>query len=128
MSGGVFEAMAAYRRNTYGSSGFTESTLTKYNYKYYDEYNSESILTTFSQRILGDATGEMGPFYYYADKDGTNRQHNNWYADRSGFVYSSNPWFHRGGLYSYGVTSGQFNFHNYNGGANGYLSFRLVLA
>ena len=128
MSGGAYEYMAAYRKDTYGSSGFDASTLATYNNKYYDEYDANSGWTTHSKRILGDATGEMGPFYYYQDKDENNRQHNNWYADFSYFVNSSYPWFFRGGAYSNGVLAGQFYFYSYPGGAYSALGFRLVLA
>ena len=128
MSGGALEYMAAYRKETYGSSGFGATSLANYNSKYYDEYDANSGITTYSKRILGDATGEMGPFYYYADKDGNNRQHNNWYADYSPFVYSSNPWFDRGGHYTHGVLAGQFDFDLYTGGAISFIGFRLVLA
>ncbi len=128
MSGGSWEYMAAYRKNTYGSSEFDATTLANYNSKYYDEYDASSGWTTHSKRILGDATGEMGPFYYYADKDGNNRQHNNWYADNSDFVNSSYPWFIRGGHCAYGVLAGQFDFGSYTGGADSRIGFRLVLA
>ncbi len=128
MSGGAHDYMAAYRKDTYGSSEFDATTLANYNSKYYDEYDSSSSWTTHSKRILGDATGEMGPFYYYADKDGNNRQHNNWYADFSYFGDSSDPWFGRGGHYTYGVLSGQFGFIGDTGGAYSRLGFRLVLS
>ena len=128
MSGGAYEYMSAYRKDTYGSSGFDATSLADYNTKYYDEYDANSGWSTHSKRILGDATGEMGPFYYYQDKDGNNRQHNNWYADGSDFVYSSYPCFFRGGGYSNGVLAGQFHFGIDIGGANRHVSFRLVLA
>ena len=127
-SGGAHEYMAAYRKDTYGSSGFDATSLANYNSKYYDEYDANSDWATHSKRILGDATGEMGPFYYYADKDGNNRQHNNWYADYSSFVYSSYPWFLRGGSYTNGVLAGQFSFDHVTGGVRSFVGFRLVLA
>ena len=128
MSGGVHEYMASYLKDTYGSSGFDATTLTNYNTKYYDEYDDSSEPTTFSKRILGDATGEMGPFYYYADNDGK-RIHNNWYADDTNFLNLTNtrPWFHRGGRYSNGVIAGQFNFWEMTGGKFINSGFRLVL-
>ena len=128
MSGGAHEYMASYRKDTYGSSEFDATSLANYNSKYYDEYDANSGWTTHSKRILGDATGEMGSFYYYADKDGNNRQHNNWYADDSYFVSSSNPWFNRGGLYTLGVLAGQFHFGYDTGGADSNIGFRLVFA
>ena len=126
MSGGIHEYMASLRSGTYVSSGFDESTLKKYNSKYYDEYDSSSEWSTYSKRILGDATGEMGPFYYYQDGDNNDRTHN-WYAAHSHFVNASSPWFHRGGACSNGVLAGQFNFANFSGISYSYVGLRLVL-
>ena len=127
MSGGSWEYMASYRNNTYAKSGFDATSIATYNTKYFDVYNENSAKNTYNYRILGDATGEMGPFYYYADKDGNNRYHNNWYADISYFVDSSYPWFIRGGAYRDGVLAGQFGFDRYTGDAGDYDGFRLVL-
>ena len=127
MSGGALEYMASLRSETYGSSGFDATTLKTYNSKYYDEYNSSSDWTTYSKRILGDATGEMGPFYVYADDDNNNRSHNNWYSDVSYFFSVSYPLFYRGGGYADGVPAGQFYFCRYTGGAGSDIGFRLVL-
>ncbi len=126
MSGGAWEYMASLRSETYGSSGFDATTLKTYNTKYYDVYDGSSEWTKYSKRILGDVTGEMGPFYYYQDTD-NNRIHNSWYADSSYFVDSSVPWFGRGGVYDYGVLAGQFYFNQYTGGARSDFGLRLVL-
>ncbi|MBE6161734.1 MAG: hypothetical protein E7158_05915 [Firmicutes bacterium] len=128
MSGGAHEYMASYRANTFGGSTFDATSIANYNSKYFDVYVENSGWTSHSKRILGDATGEMGPFYYYADGDTSVRQHNNWYADISYFVYSSSPWFGRGGSFSHGVLAGPFLFGHDTGGALGSLGFRLVLA
>ena len=128
MSGGTWEYMASLRNETYGSSGFDATTLKTYNSKYYDTYDGSSAATTYSKRILGDATGEMGPFYLYQDADSSKNIHNSWYADGSDFVDSSNPWFFRGGGYVYGVLAGQFYFGHYTGGANSSVGLRLVFA
>ncbi|MGM9834306.1 MAG: hypothetical protein ACI31M_00815, partial [Bacilli bacterium] len=129
MSGGALEYMAAYISGNVGSSGFDETTIAIEEYKkYLDVYSSSSAVQTYQYRILGDATGEMGPFLTYNDGDGTSRYHNSWYADYSIFVESSNPWFHRGGVYYNGVLAGQFTFDRHSGTTYGGLSFRLVLA
>ncbi len=129
MSGGGHEYMAACIEGNPGDSGFTEEELeNEMNIGYIDRYSKDSDETTYSKRILGDATGEMGPFYYYFDKDGSRRYHNSWYADYSGFVHSSSPWFSRGGYPDNGVLAGQFNFDGQFGGAGDHLSFRLVLS
>ena len=127
MSGGAWEYMASLRSATYGSSGFDATALKAYNSKYYDEYDGSSGWTTYSKRILGDATGEMGPFYYYQDADNNTRTHNSWYADGSDFASSSYPWFLRGGFYYNGVLAGQFYFGLYTGGAGSSIGLRLVL-
>ena len=88
--------------------------------KYYDIYNYGED-NNYSRRILGDATGEMGPFNYTSS----------WYNDFAGLVYSSvyadYPWLERGGHYNYDSRSGAFSFSSYFGVAYGNISFRLVL-
>ena len=127
MSGGAHEYMASLRSETYGSSGFDATTLKTYNSKYYDIYDGASEWTKYSKRILGDATGEMGPFYYYQESNGSSYSHNSWYADNSSFVNSSYPWFFRGSDYYDGVLAGQFHFVPYTGGADSTIGLRLVL-
>ncbi len=130
MSGGTHEYMASYRPNSTGdASGFTPEELAKVEYQpYLEKYSESSTITSYNLRILGDATGEMGPFYQFYDKDGNNRYHNSWYADHSDFVDSSYPWFHRGGSHNYGVLAGQFGFSRSTGGAYTDIGSRLVLA
>ncbi len=119
MSGGAWEYVAGYRDGTLGSSGLALTEIRETYSKYIDVYPSNSALTTYSNRILGDATGEMGPFHgsYY----------NNWYDDYSLFAGSSSPWFYRGGVYVHGSAAGQFYFGSYTGGADSNASARLVL-
>ena len=127
MSGGAWEYMASYMKDTYKDSGFDAASISSYNSKYFDIYPSDSSWTSYNKRILGDATGEIGPFYYYQDKDGNNRIHNSWFGDYSYFVDASDPWFARGGSYYYGVLAGQSVFVRYTGGADGWGGFRLSL-
>ena len=119
MAGGAHEYMASYR------SGASIPTADA---KYFDVYNASSAVNTYNYRILGDATGEMGPFINYKDGDGSARWHNKWYGDDSYFVDSTNPWFLRGGTYDHGVLAGQFNFRRSTGAAYGIIGSRLVLA
>ncbi len=129
MSGGAWEYVAAYRVNTYGSSGFDQTSLeSKYDSKYYDSYNESSSVTDNQYMILGDSTGEMGPFKYFKDSGNADQYHNSWYGDYSYFVESSNPWFCRGGRYQDGVLAGQFGFSRRPGSVTAYSGFRLVLA
>src|SRR5574344_1857452 len=105
MSGGAFEYMAAYMSGQVGSSGLTIDTINA-NSNYFDIYNSASTGTSYNYRILGDATGEMGPITSYESS---------WYQDDAGFVVSSGPWFGRGGYCSRASAAGVFNFAAYAG-------------
>ena len=134
MSGGTYEYVMGYTTGAStvgGSSGITSIysdfyTNSNWN-KYYDEYSSTSY-TNYANRILGDATGEMGPFGSQVDPDNNTRRKSSWYGDYAYFVYSSYPWFYRGGHWSFGSSSGAFAFYGDAGGANSLIGFRVVLA
>ncbi len=132
MTGGAFEYMASFmdgrfeKNSNNVTSGLTSSDLTNYP-TYFDKYLNTSSWSSFNNRILGDATGEMGPFYVYYDKDGTQRQHNSWFADRSGFVDAENPWIYRGGYLNFGALAGQFSIDRGTGDVSEKISFRFVL-
>ena len=128
MSGGAQEYVALYISGNVGSSGFTTATLANYDSKYFDVYNASSGVSTYQYRILGDATGEMGPFKNFVDEDNYPRWHNSWYGDYSAFVEFKYPWFVRGSNYGGGLLSGQFYFNGQTGGANSDFSFRIVLS
>ena len=78
-------------------------------------------VSTYSKRILGDATGEMGPFYDY-----NNFNLSNWYPSYSFFVDTA-PWFYRGGLYNATTHAGQFHFSRGTGEVSDKIGARLVL-
>ena len=137
MSGGVDEYVMGVMKDANGNlmsgmdsflnSGFNGTLTDGSNYtegidfpesKYYDAYNYNTSDFDYSRRILGDATGEMGPFYGYKSS---------WYNDNSSFVYSYGLWFNRGGVYYYGSGAGAFYFNYYYGHASSFVSFRLVL-
>jgi len=90
--------------------------------QYYDKYIASSNSDDYSRRILGDATGEMGPF-----EDISSRSISSWYADCSWFVNTINPWFVRGGDYTNGFVTGMFSFSNVYGSINEYFGFRVTL-
>ena len=127
MSGGAWEYVAAYISGKLGSSGFTTTTISNYDSKYFDVYNASSSLTSYQYRILGDATGEMGPFKNYADGDNQTRYHSSWYNDYAFFLESANPWLGRGGIYSTGVLAGAFYFYRSAGTTNTSATFRITL-
>ncbi len=126
MSGGARDCVAGYVPSSSDASGFTLADLNIYS-KYLDLYPDNTTIKSWNNRILGDATGEMGPFYYYVDKDNNKRYHNNWYNDNSCFLDSTNPWLYRGGLYVDGVLASQFYFNDYTGNTNTGIGSRLVL-
>jgi len=95
--------------------------------KYYDTYSYQTNDQHYERKILGDATGEMGPF-----GTGTyltqSRAIGSWYTNVDVFVYSDSPWFSRGAWIGDGINAGIFAFlgnggHSYGGGG-----FRIVLS
>ena len=85
--------------------------------KYYDKYTS-SVNTDYNNRILGDATGEMGPFKSTLSS---------WYQDVIQLAEFYSPWFVRGnGCYG-GSNAGIFYSYAFTGDKTGF-SFRVVLA
>jgi len=134
MSGGAWEYMAAY--SGVGQSDLTTEELITYA-KYFDQYPSDSSTSTWNYRILGDATGEMGPFYsdtillsQESEEIKKTIYYNSWYEDHSDFLRGNDNhvWFNRGGKYNYGNLAGQFQFDRNLGDRviNG--GFRLILA
>ena len=128
MSGGSWEYMASHMSKNVGSSGFSIATLANYDSKYFDTYNESSAVSTFQYRILGDATGEMGPFNTFLFQNDNTRYFSSWYGDYSCFVLSSYPWFHRGGQNTFSNLGGAFYFDYYAGGTHEGLSYRIVLS
>ena len=133
MSGGAWEHVTGYTigATTVGGSSeitslysnfFTDSTYTKY----WDKYTSTTN-TNYNYRLLGDATGEMGPFASEKDPDGGTRNKSSWYGDYANFVASFSPWFLRGGLWYDGFESGAFAFYYSTGGSITIGSFRVAL-
>ncbi len=134
MSGGAWEYVMGYTNQATklgGDSGiqvlYPKFFESKEWQKYYDSYES-TISIQYNNRILGDATGEMGPFGEELDLDNYTRYRNSWYKDYAFFVQSSDSWFNRGGIWTAGSTAGVFAFDNPNGKASSYYSFRIVLA
>jgi len=99
--------------------------------RYYDTYQYETNEQHFERRILGDATGEIGPFgtaTYTGSNGSQTRSIGSWYADESWLVSSSEPWFVRGGVCSNGLGAGVFTFNNHDGRVLIWFSFRVVLS
>ena len=128
MAGCSREHMASYFDASFGSSGFNATTIAEYDSKYFDVYSKSSTATKYQYRILGDATGEMGPFKNFKDGDNTARYHNSWYKELGNFIEKGNPWFGRGGAYNLGVLAGTFEFTKYTGANSTSYSYRIVLS
>ena len=94
--------------------------------KYYDTYVYATTNQQYQRRILGDTTGEMGPFANITYLTQT-RNSSSWYVGYASFAYSPDPWFGRGGYYPDGLDAGTFAFYGGNGRLASWISFRLVL-
>ena len=94
--------------------------------KYYDNYAYATVDEQFQRRILGDATGELGPFASAKYLTQT-RQISSWYADGAPFVLTGGPWFIRGGYHVNGLDAGVFAFEYDYGRVTTWISFRVVL-
>ena len=112
MSGGAWEYVMGYTTGATTVGGNSSITNLYSNFfsdstylKYWDKYTS-TLNTNFNNKILGDATGEMGPFGSEKDLDSNIRYKSSWYKDYANFANSSVSWFARGGIWYYGTTSG----------------------
>lgn len=134
MSGGIFELVMGFNTNAItvdGESGLTtlyNDFFNDTNYtKYWDGY-ALSTVVLFNNRILGDATGEIGPFGSELDPDESVNTKSSWYKDLSTFISNDSPWFHRGRSSGAGTGAGVFAFSCTSGGGASYMGFRVVLA
>ena len=135
MSGGSWEHVMGVMVDENGKPINSESIETDLmDKRYYDTYKYHTNTYQYSNRILGDATGEMGPFIqeqYTGTTNGAQTQtkpNSAWYHDRAFFVLNSSSWFGRGGYYNYGFESGVFAFSHNTGDASLDLAFRITLA
>jgi len=112
---------------SFGEGGSLDSGYDWPEEKYYDKYQYGADFLDYTRRILGDATGEMGPFESVTYGNQIGRLISSWYADHAYFVYSISPWFGYGRSYYYGSEVGIFAFSHYAGSAGSAGSFRVVL-
>ena len=122
-------------RNSTYNSGFNGSTGEGENItegasfpalKYYDIYTYASVNVQYQRRILGDATGEMGPFASATYLNVT-RQIGSWYSEHAYFSRLIFPWFVRGGIFRQGRETGVFAFKNETGYIYGIATYRIIL-
>ena len=95
--------------------------------RYYDRYSSVLNNYQYSMRILGDATGEMGPFATTA-YGAQQRPIGSWYSNDSDFLLNTWPWLRRGGCIYMGLISNIFGFNHELGRINTDTGFRIVLS
>jgi len=96
--------------------------------KYYDTYSSSSVIHDLTTRILGDATGEMGPFeaIEYSSAVGA-RAIGSWYGDEAWSINKATPWYARGWHVYVGMGAGIFMFHDNMGAVDSPGGYRIVL-
>ncbi len=124
MAGGGWEYVAAVMDGNVGKSSFLMEDIYA-NKQYFDIYNENSSRFSYNYRVLGDATGELGPF------SSLNQYHSSWFGDTAAFLRDNLlPWFYRGGHYDNNERSGIFFFGSNTGinSVEGGQSFRIVLA
>ncbi len=127
MSGGAVEYVMGIMYQSgnksldYSDLDLTDAILT--DPKYYDVYNYGTSDRDYSRRILGDATGEVGPFQYL----GNLYYQGSMFEDDADFVASSDFLFYRGSASNMGVFSGIFAFEG-NHITSESSGFRVVLS
>ena len=89
--------------------------------KYYDIYSYGSNDQEYQRRILGDATGEMGPFSVVTSNI------NSWYSSSSNYNAYFAMWTLRGNVYYSGSDSGVFSFANAGGRNATSNTYRIIL-
>ena len=134
MSGGVWTNTMGYTSSVSTNSDSSDITNLYLNFfsdstylKYWDKYTAAANIN-FNNRILGDATGEMGPFEDLKEVDNIYRKKSSWYKEYAYYISNINPWFYRGALWNSGTSAGVFAFANNNGSASIVVSYRIVLA
>jgi hypothetical protein len=94
--------------------------------RYYDCYPYFEKSYKYDIRILGDATGEMGPFAQ-TNYNGNIREVGSWYGDEALLIWLGSPWVLRSGGVADGTGYGIFTFLSRSGQAYDYATFRIVL-
>lgn len=96
--------------------------------KYFDVYNYAKNYSTYSNRILGDATGELGPFATSGVMSANNqvRQINSWH-NSAYHAYYADQFFLRGFTFEWGSDAGLLSHGATRGEQNTSASFRIVL-
>ncbi len=147
MSGGTWEVMMSVMQDGKGAplsgqnatyhSGFIGNLsdggrltdgLAFPNSRYYETYEYNTVYREYARRILGDATGEMGPFGNLTYENGVTGIISSWYGEDAKYVWPHAPWVIRGDYYCHGTEAGVFAFDVTYGMAMEYVGFRIVLS
>ena len=94
---------------------------------YYDKYVYNTSDKNYQARILGDFTGEAGPFFIVTPPGSVNRNSSSWYNDDGWFITNENPLFVRSYEARFGNSTGMFIFLGASGVEASVTSFRIVL-
>ena len=129
-AGGAWDYVSAYSTSISSTGGSTLNnfypnffTDSKYK-KYWDKYTT-TYYTQYNTRILGDATGELGPFAKNPNTCGYDVS--SWYNDYAMLSQSPYPWLLRGGYYNYGTLGGIFAYSRWHQDGEVWTSYRIVL-
>ncbi len=111
--------------DTSGISTITNG-LSILNQKYHDNYNYYTKAYVYQNNLLGDATGEMGPYSNVVNIT-ESRAIGSWYKDTSYSIIDKNPWITRGGSFNDGENAGIFAFSSLKGNTENHVSYRIVI-
>ena len=123
ISGGADELVMAIMFTRDGLLPLEASFLR--NSKYYDIYTYGESQLSFIRRILGDATGEMGPFH--SPLLGDSYSNSSWYDDVGNFSHSAYFGLSRGSNLTWDNNTGVFAFHFCDFQGSYMKGFRIVL-
>ena len=91
--------------------------------RYFDIYVDINNSQLWNRRILGDATGEAGPFILFSSAP---QYKSSMHGEVANFIYSGYYFFYRGSFESAGHLAGVFAFGRGQNGESA--SFRITLA
>ena len=138
LNGCVWETVAGYitngnpNLNTYGSSYVAKTTVDGEGYKTLStKYATVYPYNTSSDGCTNNWTAYKNANYGYGDAvletSTSGSGSTSWNGDYSFFPYTIEPFFVRGGYYSFGTIAGAFAFYNSGGSPYSYYGFRAAL-
>ena len=137
LSGGAWERVAAYITNGNSSlnngQSFAYQTADPEGYqtrstKYATVYPYDSSNDTYTNNYATYKNAGYGYGDAILETSARGSGTTSWFGDYSFFPHTGTLFFLRGGGYGYGSSAGAFCFNVHNGNADGFDSFRVVLA